>query len=95
MLLIFPLEVVQVCEIGAFFVAGLMGFFILLKAFFVVDKAFLSNLFEFLQLSFGLSIIFGTVNDKCSFCLMIFNSRADIITRCNFNQVRCFSLHLV
>ena len=38
---------------------------------------------------------FGTDNDKWFFCLLTFNSRADIITRYNFNQVRCFFLHLV
>ena len=33
---------------------------------------------------------FLVLNDKCFFCLLTFNSRADIITRYNFNQVRFF-----
>ena len=33
---------------------------------------------------------FLVLNDKWFFCLLTFNSRADIITRYNFNQVRCF-----
>ena len=37
---------------------------------------------------------FLILNDKWFFCLLTFNSRADIITRYNFNQVRCFILHL-
>ena len=45
----------EVCEIGAFVFAGVI-FYFLFKSFFLVDKVFLSNVFEFLQLSFGLSI---------------------------------------
>ena len=33
---------------------------------------------------------FLVLNDKWRFCLLTFNSRADIITSYNFNQVRCF-----
>ena len=34
---------------------------------------------------------FLVLNEKCFFfCLLTFNSRADIISRYNFNQVRCF-----
>ena len=33
---------------------------------------------------------FLILNDKWFFCLLTYNSRADIITRYNFNQVRCF-----
>ena len=36
------------------------------------------------------SKVFGTVNYKWFFGLLTFNSKADIITRYNFNQVRCF-----
>ena len=46
----------EVCEIGAFVCAGVTLFPFLLKAFFVVDMAFLLIFFEFWQLSFGLSI---------------------------------------
>ena len=38
---------------------------------------------------------FGSVNDKWFFWLLTFNSGADIITRYNCNQARCFLLHLV
>ena len=31
---------------------------------------------------------FSVLNDKWFFCLLTFNSRVDIITRYNFNQVR-------
>ena len=44
----------EVCEIGAFVFAGVI-FYFLFKSFFLVDKVFLSNVFELLQLSFGLS----------------------------------------
>ena len=30
------------------------------------------------------------LNDKCFFYLFTFNSRADIMTKYTFNQVRCF-----
>ena len=33
---------------------------------------------------------FLVLNDKYFFCLLTFNSGADIITRYNFNQVRYF-----
>ena len=32
---------------------------------------------------------FLVLNEKCFFYLLTFNSRPDIITRYNFNQVRC------
>ena len=88
-------------------------FLFFLKSF-LVGKVFLSNVFEFLKLSFGLSIKstheielskvtwsnrteefgkkqkFLVLNGKWFFCLFTFNSRADIITRYNFDQVRCF-----
>ena len=79
-----------------------------------MDEVFLSNVFEFLKLSFGLSIesiheiewskvtwwnrtkeswikskVFGT-EWQMFFCFFTFNSRADIITRYNFGQVRWF-----
>ena len=37
---------------------------------------------------------FSVLNDKWFFCLLTFNTRVDIIARYNFNQVRCFLLHL-
>ena len=46
----------EICEIGAFVFACVILFPFLFKIFFVVDMAFLSNFFEFWQLSFGLSI---------------------------------------
>ena len=33
---------------------------------------------------------FGYCMRNGFFCLLTFNFRADIISRCNFNQVRCF-----
>ena len=33
---------------------------------------------------------FLVLTDKWFFCLFTFNSRADFITRYNFDQVRCF-----
>ena len=84
-----------------------------------MDNVFLSNVFEFFQLSLGLSIksahetewlkmtwwsgteefwkqlkVFGTEWQMC-FCLLTFNSRADIAIKYNFNQVRCLLLHLI
>ena len=46
----------EVSEIGAFVFAGVILFPFLFKSFFVVDMAFLSDFFEFWQLSFDLSI---------------------------------------
>ena len=42
------------------------------------------------QRNFEKNQVFGTVNGKWYFWLLTFSSRADIITRCNFNQVRFF-----
>ena len=44
----------EVCDIGAFVFAGVI-FYFLFKSFFLLGKVFLSNVFKFLQLSFGLS----------------------------------------
>ena len=40
------------------------------------------------------SKVFGTEWQMC-FCLLTFNSRADIAIKYNFNQVRCLFLHLI
>ena len=117
MLLIFPLvnfrHSEEVCEIGAFVLAGVI-FYFLFKSFSWWIRHFLKMFLSFCsfhlvyQLKAHVKLNgpkwlnemeqrnsekkqnFLVLNDKWFFCLLTFNSRADITTRYNFNQARCF-----